>query len=563
MQKEIIINCSNGETRAALLEDRQLVEVYFEYGNHSNIVGNIYKGRVENVLPGMSAAFVDIGLEKNSFLYVDDAVYHLDDEEFKTAAKKAKSIRDILKEGQEVIVQVTKEPIGTKGARVVTDLSVAGRYLVLMPTVDYIGVSRRISDEKERARLKELAAQIQPKNMGLIVRTVAEGKGLKELKQDVELLLKVWKSIKRRARRYPAPSLIYKDHDLVYRMVRDVFSSDFDKLIVDSKTEYEKILDILDVLAPNLRSRVYYYHEGIPIFEFYGIEAEIAKALRSKVWLSSGGYLVIDQTEALTSIDVNTGKFTGSKNLEDTVLKTNLEAAEEIARQLRLRDIGGIIVIDFIDMERKKDEEKVLAKLVEATSKERTKTHVIGFTSLGMVEMTRKKVRESIGDILQQPCPYCEGTGKILSEETLVHQVERKILSTAREDDISAILVELHPSVAAKVIGAGGANLRRLEKQSGKTIFVKGRDNFHFEQIEITAAHDKKELEHKALPVKEGQVLDMEVQDLHSGKPEDGISRLDGYVVDIEGAGGFVGKKLRVEITKVFRTYAKGKMLGG
>ncbi len=563
MHKEIIINCSNGETRAAFLEERQLVEVQVECGSHANIVGNIYKGRVENVLPGMSAAFVDIGLEKNSFLYVDDAMYQLDDDEFKTAAKKVRSIRDVLREGQEVTVQVTKEPIGTKGARVVTDLSIAGRYLVLMPTVDYIGVSRRIGSDKERARLKEVAAQIQPKDMGLIVRTVAEGKGLQELKQDVELLLKVWRTTKRRAKRYPSPSVIYEDHDLVYRLVRDVFSSDFDKLIVDSKAEYEKILDVLDVLAPNLRSRVFYYHEGIPIFEFYGIEAEIAKALRSKVWLPSGGYLVIDQTEALTSIDVNTGKFTGSKNLEDTVLKTNLEAAEEIARQLRLRDIGGIIVIDFIDMERKKDEEKVLARLTECTDRERTKTHVIGFTSLGMVEMTRKKVRESIRDTLQQPCPYCEGTGRVLSEETLAHQVERRIIGTARDTDVRAILVELHPAVAAKVIGAGGTNLRRLEKQTGKVLFVKGQESFHFEQVEITAAHDRKELEGKALPVQKGQVLDMEVQDLHSGKPQDGISRLDGYVVDIEGAGGFVGKKLKVEITKVFRTYAKGKMLGG
>ena len=563
MQKEIIINCSDGEKRAALLEDRRLVEVYFEGGNHDNIVGNIYKGRVANVLPGMSAAFVDIGLEKNAFLYMDDAVNQLSRGKMRPAAKKVRNIRDVVREGQEIIVQVTKEPIGTKGARVVTELSLAGRYTVLMPTVDYIGVSRRISDKKERARLKEIAAQIQPKNMGLIVRTVAEGKGAQELKQDVELLLKVWKTTKRRAKRYPSPSLIYKDHDLVFRMLRDVFSSDFDKLIVDSRTEYEKILDVLDVLAPHLRSRVYYYHEGIPIFEFYGIEAEIGKALRSKVWLPSGGYIVIDQTEALTSIDVNTGKFTGSKNLEDTVVKTNLEAAEEIARQLRLRDIGGIIVIDFIDMDRKKDEELVLARLTECTNEERTKTHVIGFTSLGMVEMTRKKVRESIKDTLQQPCPYCAGTGRVLSEETLAHQVERRIVAAARDEDIAGVYVELHPQIAAKVIGPGGANVRRLEEKTGKVIVVKGRDDFHFEQVEITATQDEGQLVHRATPVHQGQVLDMEVQDLHSGRPTDGISRLNGYVVDIEGAADYVGKKLKVEITKVFRTYAKGKMING
>lgn len=562
MQKEIIINCSNGETRAAILEDRKVVELLIERSNHERVVGNIYKGRVENVLPGMSAAFVNIGLEKNAFLYFDDAIHQLDDEEYKLAVK-SHSIRDWVKEGQDVIVQVTKEPIGTKGARVTTQLSVAGRYLVLMPTVNYIGISRRITDSEERNRLKQIASKVRPKDMGLIVRTVAEGKGEKELKQDVDMLLRVWRGIKRRARLYPAPSLIYKDHDLVFRIVRDIFSNDFEKLIVDSRSEYEKILDVLEVLAPNLRSRVYYYHEGIPIFDFYGVEREIEAALKSKVWLPSGGYLVIDQTEALTSIDVNTGKYTGSKNLEDTVLRTNLEAAEEIARQLRLRDIGGIIIIDFIDMDSKEDEAKVLAKLQEATSRERTKTHVIGFTSLGMVEMTRKKVRENIADVLQQPCPYCYGTGRVLSDETLANQAERKIMEWARRDGVGGILVEAHPQVAAKLIGAGGANLRRLEKETNLTIYVKGRNSFHFEQVEITPAQDKQELQELALPVKEGQVLDVEVEGPHSTHPQNGISRLDGYVVDIEGAGNCVGKKLKVEITKVFRTYAKGKVLGG
>ena len=567
MGKDIIVNCGRRETRAAFLEDRRVVEVYIERAGQQRVVGNIYKGKVENVLPGMSAAFVNIGLERNAFLYVDDA---RDYEKLvangkgkaKNGRSKARGISDVLKQGQSIIVQVTKEPIGTKGARVVTHLTIPGRYLVLMPTVEHVGVSRRIQDEKERERLKKLAKELKPKGMGLIVRTLAEGQSQEELEQDIKFLTKVWEQIQRQGKRSSAPALLYKDHDLVFRLIRDCFSREFNRFIVDSREEYQKVLEILDTLAPHLRSRVFYYHdENIPIFEFYGVEADLQRALKRKVWLESGGYLVIDQTEALTSIDVNTGKYTGSKDLADTVLKTNLEAAKEIGRQLRLRDIGGIIIIDFIDMASSSDEEKVLAVLAEEVKKDRNKTHVLGFTNLGMVEMTRKKTRQNIGDYLQRPCPYCGGTGRVLSEETLAFNIEREIKQFAREHDVEAMMVEVHPSVAAMLIGAGGANLKELERITGKTIFVRGSEDRHLEDVEIVYAGNRDVLAAMAVPVREGQIINVEVEEPHMTNPADGISRLHGYVVDIEGAGRRVGERLTVEITKVFRTYAKGRML--
>mgnify|MGYP000906295843 FL=1 len=567
MGKDIIVNYGRRETRAASLEDRRVVEVFIERAAQERVVGNIYRGKVENVLPGMSAAFVNIGLERNAFLYVDDArdyekLAEAGNNRSKNGKSKTRGIRDVLRQGQSIIVQVTKEPIGTKGARVVTHLTIPGRYLVLMPTVDHIGVSRRIQDEKERDRLKKLAKSLRPQGMGLIVRTLAEGQCQSELEQDAQFLLKVWEQIQRRAKRTKKPGLLYKDHDLIYRLVRDCFSTEFNRFIVDSREEYNKVLEMLDTLSPHLRSRVFYYHdENIPIFEFYGVEADLKRALKRKVWLESGGYLVIDQTEALTSIDVNTGKYTGSKNLADTVLKTNLEAAAEIARQLRLRDIGGIIIIDFIDMASSGHEEKVLARLEEEVKKDKNKTHVLGFTNLGMVEMTRKKTRQNIGDFLQRPCPYCGGTGRVLSEETLAFSVEREISRVAREHDVEALMIEVHPSVAAMLIGTGGTNLKELEELTGKTIFIRGSDDRHWEDVEIIYAGSKEALAAMAVPVREGQVIDMEVEEPHLTNPEDGISRLHGYVVDIEGAGRHVGQKLKVEITRVFRTYAKGRML--
>ena len=563
MKREIVINSAFGETRAAFLEDRRLVELYVEREPSQRVVGNIYKGRVENVLPGMQAAFVNIGLERNAFLYVDDALHHGEQHNGHAAAGAGHpSIRDILKEGDTVVVQVTKEPLVTKGARVVTNLSVPGRYFVWLPGQDYIGISRRIADEAERSRLRSLAKQMRPEGVGLIVRTEAQGRSEHELLQDVEFLSHVWSEVEARAERLSAPALLYKDYDLIYRIARDRFTDDVDKLVVDDSQLYRRLRTLIASLSPELSGRVYLYHEGPPIFEAYGIEDQIDSALDRKVWLDCGGYLVIDHTEALTSIDVNTGRFIGTTNLADTVLRTNLEASVEIARQLRLRDIGGIIIVDFIDMESKEDEEKVLRVLEQEVSRDRTRTHILGFTNLGLVEITRKKVRRDIEDVFYKTCPTCHGSGQILSETTVAYKVQREIKRVARATDDEAILVACHPSVAAVIIGSGGANLRRLEEITGKTVFVRGTDGLDISDVRFVAMGTRQEVERLALPVYEGQVLDIHVEEPHVSNPRDGIARVAGYVLDIEGAGEHVGEKLQVEITRVFRTYAKGRMVG-
>ena len=550
------------ETRVAILEEGILVEYYVERPVSQRIVGNVYKGKVENVLPGMQAAFVNIGLERNAFLYVDDAFLKPgeEDEDIPEDVRRM-TIRDILHVGQEISVQIAKEPIGTKGARVTRHLTLPGRYLVLMPTVDYVGVSRRIQDEEEREGLRKMADRLKPQGMGLIVRTVAEGRSESELSQDLDFLSRLWNKIQSRGRTSEAPAQLHKDLGLVYRIVRDLFTEDVDRLYIDDKHEYDKVLELLDIISPHLKNRVNLFtSRDRTIFDLYGLETEIDQALNKKVWLKSGGYIVIDRTEALTSIDVNTGKFVGTIDLQDTVFKTNLEAAREIARQLRLRDIGWIIICDFIDMESQDHRHKVLETLDRELRKDRTRTNVLGLTQLGLVEMTRKKVRQGLDAILQRPCPYCEGRGRTMSEETMAAKARREIRRILRHSTSDAILIELHPSVAALVIGSGGANLRELERETGKSIYVKGSGDVHLEGMNIRAIGTKAEVEAKALPVKSGQVLDLKVEEPHVTNPWDGIARIDGYVVDIEGAGKMIGEVVKVEITRAFRTYAKGKI---
>lgn len=568
MKRELVVNVISSETRAALREDGRLVELFIERPSNERVAGNIYKGRVENVLPGMQAAFVNIGLERNAFLYVDDALSNVaapwDDEDWEEDLRRARgrvSISDVLKEGQEVVVQVSKEPMGTKGARVVTACSLPGRYLVLMPSVSYVGVSRRIEDQAERERLRNLAVRIKPASMGVIVRTVAEGRSERDLRRDLQYLLKLWNRILHKARQLPAPSLLYRDYDLVYRLVRDLFTEDVDRMYVDSPEALEKARDVLRSLAPRLQNRVQLYTGQEPIFEAFGLEAEIDKALRRKVWLDCGGYLVIDETEALVSIDVNTGRFVGNKDLSDTVLRANLEAAREIARQLRLRNMAGIIIVDFIDMDSPEDQAQVLATLTEEVRKDRVKTNVVGFTSLGLVELTRKKVKRDLMETMFKRCPLCEGSGRVLSEESLAIQAERRLRAAAQASDTDAFLVRAYPDVAAHLIGPGGSNLRRLEAELGRTLFVKGSESLGYYDVDIFAGH-KDEVEGRALPVKQGQVIDLEVSEPHLSNPRDGIARLEGYVVDIEGAGAMVGRQLKVEITRVFRTYAKARVVG-
>ncbi len=561
MPKEILVNVGPGETRAAVVEDGKLVEIQIERSTQKRYVGNIYKGRVENVLPGMQAAFVDVGLERNAFLYVEDALKaregHDDDLEIEDV--KALSIKDILKEGQQIIVQITKEPIGTKGARVITQVTLPGRNIVLMPTVDYVGVSRRISGDEERVRLKRIAAKAKPRGCGVIVRTAAEGKDEKEISQEVDFLVKLWKRIKVKARRSRAPALLHRDYDLIYRIMRDLFTDDVDAFVVDEEHEFEKAQELLNIMSPQLKGKLRCYDGDQPLFDRYGVEQEIEKALRHRVWLSCGGYLVFDTTEALTSIDVNTGRYIGTTSLRDTVLKTNLEAATEIAHQLRLRNVGGIIVVDFIDMDSDEARQQVTKKLEEELRKDKTRATVLGFTQLGLLEMTRKKTRPGLEDALSRPCPYCDGRGRVLSEETLALRAEKEIRRSAAGMKDEAMLVMLHPSVAALLIGQGGSNLSRMEQETGKVIYVKGNPALHIEDMDIAVTGTREEVQKRALPVSVGDVLEVEVQEPHASNPNNGITRIDGYIVDIDGAGKLVGKRVKVEIAKVFRTYARAR----
>lgn len=557
MYKEIIVNVSEEETRVAVLEDKQLMEIYIERSPNQRLVGNIYKGRVENVLPGMQAAFVNIGLEKNAFLYVEDAIPAKDGHHH---GNHGYNIGDVLKQGQDIIVQIVKEPIGTKGARVTTHITLPGRYLVLMPTVDYVGISRRIECEGERDRLKSLATQLKPQGTGVIVRTVAEGMEEEEISQDLQVLLKLWQKINNRAGHGSVPNLVHRDLELVHRVLRDVFGEDVDRLVINSRYEYEKVLELLDIIDPKLKVKVK-LDEREKIFEEYGIEVELEKALKRRVWLKCGGYLVIDQAEALTAIDVNTGKFVGSKNLEDTVLKTNLDSAGEIARQLRLRNIGGIVIIDFIDMAEEEHRQQVLKVLEERIKRDKTKTNILGITQLGLVEMTRKKVRPSLSEVVQKACPYCEGRGKVLSEESVSIQLINQVCELARRTAADTILVEANPLVAARLIGSGGVGLRELEHRTSKNLYVRGSANHHIEQVTIKPLYDSEDIAAATLPVTPGEILEVRVEEPHITNINDGIARLDGFILDIEGAGMMVGKTVSVEISKVFRTYAKAKLL--
>lgn len=576
MKREIVVNVMTTEKRAAVLEEGRLVELYIERTTNERVAGNIYKGRVENVLPGMQAAFVNLGLERNAFLYVDDAVASLDfpdiddevageeESEGERAGDKVDrrrlTISDLLTVGQDIVVQVTKEPIGTKGARVVTNLTIAGRYLVLMPTVSYAGVSRRIEDAAERDRLRQIASRIKPPNMGVIVRTVAEGRSERDLQQDMKFLLKTWERLQQKAARVKAPAVLYKDYDLIYRLVRDTLTEEVDRFVIDSKPDFERTQELLATIGPKLRKRVVLYAEKTPVFEHYGIEPQIDRALKRKVWLDCGGYLVIDETEALVTIDVNTGKFIGSTNLADTVLKTNLDAAEEIARQLRLRNMGGIIIADFIDMESSEHRKRVQALLEEEVKKDRVKTNILGWTSLGLMEITRKKTKRDLDQVLLKRCPCCDGVGKVLSEETTAIGVERQLRLRAAEPGTEALLITAHPSVAAVLIGSGGANLRRIEEELGKTIYIRGSQAMHLNETMILSGK-KEEIEQRALPVRQGQKLEALVEEAHVTNPRDGIARIEGYVLDVEDAGHLVGRRVPLEVTRVFRTYAKARLL--
>lgn len=560
MYKEILIRIEPEETAIAIVEDQQLVEIYLERAGNQRLAGNIYKGLVENVLPGMQAAFVDISLEKNSFLYVEEAIPQRYQEDEESGNGHHYSIGEILKQGQEILVQIVKEPVGTKGARVTTHLTLPGRYVVLMPTVDYVGISRRIESEPERKRLKALAEQLKPEGMGLIVRTVAEGMFQEELAADIKMLTRLWKKVQNKAAHASAPQLIHKDLELLQRLVRDTFTEDVDRVLVNSREHCDKVLETLDLTAPDLKNRVF-IKDVNDVFSIYDIPGQMEKALKRKVWLKCGGYIIVDQMEALTAIDVNTGKYVGTTNLADTVLKTNLEATTEIARQLRVRNIGGIVIIDFIDMDIPQHRALVLQALENELKKDKTKTNILGLTQLGLVEMTRKKVGQGLSHVLQRDCPFCEGKGKVLSEESVSLRAKKEIFALSESSGAPAILVEANPAVAAYLIGAGGHNLRSLESRTGHRMIIKGVAGMKMEETNIRPAYDFESIEKQALPVNVGDRIKVKVEEPHSGHSSDGIARVEGFVIDVEGGCALLGQEIWVEITKLYRTYAKASVI--
>ena len=507
MSKELIINATENETRVALLEDGTVVEFFMERGDQFNISGNIYKARVQRVLPGMQAAFVDLGMDQAAFIYVNDVVpgafWDLDemfvgsveneespDGAFSTYDNNAVPLRainisDLIVDGQEMLVQVSKSAIGSKGARITTRISLPGRFLVLMPTVEHVGVSKRIIDEKERTRLKDLVVSLREEKYGFIVRTAAENIDEATLKKEMGFLINLWKKIQSRFSNVSAPSLLHREMSVSLRAVRDYLTHEADCVIVDSDLVYNEIIAFLDEVMPQMKVSVERYTGTEPLFDAYNIEGDIFRALKNKVWLKSGGYIIIEQTEALVVIDVNTGRYVGKHNFEETVFKTNLEAAREIAYQIRLRNLGGIIIIDFIDMAKETNRDKVFSALKEYLEKDKNKTTVLPFSELGLIQMTRKRTRNSIASMLCEPCFYCDGDGRLLSKQTICNNLYREVLRVAGDITGEKITVKVHPDVAEVLHGEENSLITALEQKLERQIIIYPMPKFHIEQFEI------------------------------------------------------------------------------
>jgi ribonuclease G len=501
VSKRIVVNAGLIETRVAVQEGNLLTELYLERRRHRSIVGSVYKGTVSNVLPGMQAAFVDIGLVKDAFLYAGDYTATLlpspdtdadvDVEEGETPRREATGpIEQMLTRGQYVLVQVSKESLGTKGARITSFISLPGRYLVYMPQAEHIGVSRRIRDERERDRLRAALRSLQLPPGGFILRTNAEGKGEAEFAADVEFLTRLWAQIQARYEGASPPAALHEEADLTFRVVRDLFSPEVDEFIVDDPDVHARVLGYVRALVPALEDRVKLHTERPPIFDAFGIEKDIEKALRRRVWLKSGGYIVIDHTEALVSIDVNTGKYVGKRDFEQTVLKINLEAVTEVVRQIRLRDLGGIIIIDFIDMEIPEHREQVEKALKRALADDKARTNVMPISELGLVEMTRKRVRQDLRSVLSVPCPTCRGTGVTKSDETVAAEILRAIRAkvTADPEPVGRreVVARVHPDLAGYLDGEVRADLTELETALAIKVIVQPADKHaHRDEFEV------------------------------------------------------------------------------
>lgn len=563
MTKEIIVNVSPRETRTAVLEDGNLMELRVE--REERVVGSIYKGIVQNVLPGMDAAFVDVGLERNAFLYVADI---LPDEELdgespasiKRSDLRRRQIKDLLRPSEEILVQVIKGAHSTKGARVSSRISLPGRYLVLVPNGNHVGVSRKIEHREERDRLKRIGDKIRPEGFGLVLRTECEGRTERELRADVKYLVASWQRIDDAANTMKAPACIYRDQTLLYRTVRNMLSDDINRMVIDDPDEYEKVHAIATMISPQLKNKIQLYDSEVPIFDTYNVERDLDKLLRRKVWLKSGAYLVMDEMEAITAIDINTGKNVGSTNLSDTILKANLEAAEEVGRQLRLRDIGGIIVVDFIDMTSAGDRKQVLNHFSNILKRDRARTRVGRISSLGLVELTRKRTEESITEAMTSQCPHCEGLGRVPSSETVSLWVERD-LKRALSEPGNALYVECHPDVCEAIIGTDGANVENLEHMLRRSIYVRANNELTHEQYSIESG-TMEEIEQDVMGYRRAQVLECNVRQSSLGGPTKAIGWTDtGFYIELIGGEEHIGRRVKICLEDIRRSFAVGSVI--
>ena len=518
MTKEMIVSTNGHETMVAILEDDLVAEIFVERERQRGVVGNVYKGRVSKVLPGMQSSFIDLGLERDGFLYVADVVDTMEefdkleggDEEEAQAGNGARGgstsaprgergekpqprIEDLLKEGQEILVQVVKEPLGTKGARLTAHVTMAGRFLVFMPTVDHVGVSRKIESRDERGRLRGIVREFRETHGftgGVIIRTAAAGRPKEDIVSDLEAFHRIWTEMRQRTESSRAPAVVYREQSLVSKLLRDLLTEEFQAIRIDNEQEYRRVLELVERIMPNLAPRVKLYSKPYPIFDEYGVQAEIDKALKSKVWLKSGGSIVINQTEALVAIDVNTGRYVGKKTsgrLEDTIVKTNLEAVKEIVRQIRLRDLGGIIVLDFIDMEEKKNRQKVLQAVEQELKKDRSPSKALQVSDFGLIIITRKRVKQSLERVLTEPCPYCSGTGVIKSSSTICYEILSEVKKVGPDLNGHRLLLRVNPDIARALKEEESAVLQDLRQSLGKDVTVKPDVLLHHEQFDLMA----------------------------------------------------------------------------
>ncbi|MGN6380922.1 MAG: Rne/Rng family ribonuclease [Gaiellales bacterium] len=556
--KTILISVDLSELRVAVLEEGRTVEALIERRGKGSLVGNIYKGKVDNVLPGMEAAFVDIGLPKNCFLHQDDVVLPgVDPKE-----RRKRRIHDLLKPGQEVLVQVIKDPMGTKGARVTMELSVAGRFLVLSPQGEGSGVSRRLPDG-ERDRLRDVARKLEAKDVGIIVRTAAAGATEEDLERDLRFLRRLWAQVEARVPGAKAPSLVHAEADLSLRVIRDLLARNVDRVLVDSERQYRRILGWVRTTQPEFVDRIQLYTESTPLFETHGVDAAIRSTLNRRVDLPSGGYLLFDFAEAFTVIDVNTGRFVGGGGgrLEDTITRNNIESAREVVRQLRLRDIGGIIVIDFIDMAAQKNRTEVLKVLQSELERDRTKTYVVEISPLGLVEMTRQNVTEGVREVLTRTCPTCGGEGVVLSEDTMAVEAERRLRKLARATGSDAFLVKLNAKVASLLVGPGGAKLLELERDTGKFFSIETSERLPLEEVDVLSEGSREDVLGGKPTVTEGTEIKLRIDEPHMYNTTDGVGHVNAYPVVVGGAITYVGQDHKVRIERVTRAGAFASLL--